>query len=115
MITQHTVYRIAGRFAGWPANYGMWHWGNEIVLVFTEGAFKATIHGHARDKSQPFKTLQARSMDGGITWEITPFPGETFGCPISADEHVIYDLSLEKYLQEHPDALLSPPGDIHFT
>lgn len=115
MITQHTVYRKKGRFAGWPANYGMWNWGDEIVLVFTEGAFKATLHGHARDKSQPFTTLQARSLDGGFTWEVSDFPGETFGCPISADEHVIADLTLERFLDTHPDALPPSPGDIDFT
>lgn len=115
MITQHTVYREAGRFAGWPANYGMWNWNDEIVLVFTEGAFKATTSGHARDKNQPFTTLQARSLDGGITWDISPFPGATFGCPISADEHVKPELTLEEYLKDHPDALLPPPGNIDFT
>ena len=115
MITQHIVYRNSGRFAGWPANYGMWNWGDEIVLVFTEGAFKATLHGHARDKSQPFTTLQARSLDGGITWEVSEFPGESYGRPISADEHVNADLTLEKYLENHPEALLPPPGGIDFT
>lgn len=115
MITQHTVYREPGRFAGWPANYGMWNWGDEIVLVFTEGAFKATLHGHARDKTQPFTTLQARSLDGGVTWKVSPFSGETYGCPISADEHVISKLSLATYLEDHPDALLPPPGNINFA
>lgn len=115
MITQHTVYREPNRFAGWPANYGMWNWGDEIVLVFTEGAFKAAEHGHARDKTQPFTTMQARSHDGGITWKVSHFPGETFDCPISADEHVISKLSLENYLEENPDALIPPPGNINFT
>ena len=23
------VYREPGKFAGWPANYGMWAWDNE--------------------------------------------------------------------------------------
>jgi hypothetical protein len=26
------VYKETGRFAGWPANHGIWSWGNEIVL-----------------------------------------------------------------------------------
>jgi hypothetical protein len=115
MPTYHIIYRQPGRFAGWPANYGMWHWDDEIVVVFTEGAFKATEYGHARDKTQPFTTLQARSLDGGISWEVSEFPGETYGCPISADEHVIHELRLQNYLENHPDALLPPPGDISFT
>jgi len=31
------VYRQPGRFAGWPANYGIWSWGKEIVVSFTLG------------------------------------------------------------------------------
>ena len=30
------VYRETGKFAGWPANYGMWAWGDEIVVGFTQ-------------------------------------------------------------------------------
>ena len=33
-----TVYREAGDYAGWPANYGIWSWGNEIVTGFTLGS-----------------------------------------------------------------------------
>ena len=29
-----TVYRKPGRYGGWPANYGMWSWDDEIVLMF---------------------------------------------------------------------------------
>ena len=30
---QHvTVYRDPNRYAGWPANYGMWAWGDEGEL-----------------------------------------------------------------------------------
>ena len=28
------VYKEAGRFCGWPANYGTWSWGNEILVGF---------------------------------------------------------------------------------
>ena len=35
---QHvTVYREPGRYAGWPANYGIWSWGDEVVVAFTAG------------------------------------------------------------------------------
>ena len=26
-----------GRFAGWPANHGIWSWGNEILVGFSAG------------------------------------------------------------------------------
>ena len=31
---EHTdvVYKQTGHFAGWPANYGIWSWGNEILV-----------------------------------------------------------------------------------
>ena len=116
MLEQHTIYRKAGRFAGWPANYGMWNWGNEIVVVFTEGTFKPSTVSHARDTGKPFKTLQARSMDGGIHWEVTSFPGNSPGNrPISADEHVTLELSLRSYIEAHPDAIHPAPGGINFT
>lgn len=116
MPTFHTIYRQAGRFAGWPANYGMWHWGDEIVVVFTEGSLDIHAAFHARDTHQPFTTLQARSLDGGITWQVAPFPGPVpGGCPLSADEHVVPELRLATYLQEHPTALLPPPGNIPFS
>ncbi len=38
MKAEHVeVYRQPGRFADWPANYGIWSWGNEIAVSFTLG------------------------------------------------------------------------------
>ena len=35
---QHvTIFRDSGRYAGWPANYGIWSWEKEIVLGFVVG------------------------------------------------------------------------------
>ena len=36
-MEHNIVYRAAGRFGGWPANNGIWAWGNEIVVGFTLG------------------------------------------------------------------------------
>ena len=30
-LSHTVVYRESGRFGGWPANHGIWIWGNEIV------------------------------------------------------------------------------------
>ncbi len=62
-----TVYRETGRFAGWPANYGVWSWGDEIALGFTLGYTDPQGGFHARDKDRPFVNMQARSVDGGET------------------------------------------------
>ncbi|MCA9414372.1 MAG: hypothetical protein KC944_24380, partial [Candidatus Omnitrophica bacterium] len=31
------VYKEDGRFGGWPANHGIWSWGNEILVGFSAG------------------------------------------------------------------------------
>ena len=107
-----TIYREAGRYGGWPANYGMWAWGNELVLGFTSGWTDPDGGFHARDRSRPFETMQARSTDGGLTWRCTLFPGETSGGRgLSADEHVVDDLHMG---EEAKASLAPPPGDIDF-
>jgi BNR repeat protein len=65
------VYKEAGRFGGWPANHGVWSWGNEILVGFEAGYFQANDGGrHAIDYSKPAEHLLARSKDGGETWTI---------------------------------------------
>ena len=113
------VYRQPGRFAGWPANYGIWSWGDEIVLGFTLGYMKvAEGLFHLRDSHRPFTTMQARSLDGGRTWAAGPFPGPTpANRGLSADEHVSDELGLEQALKR-PDCPNRPqpcPGGIDFT
>ena len=48
---------------------------------------------HTRSRTEPFSTVQARSLDGGLTWSIEdprfPSPG---GRGVSADEHMIEEL-----------------------
>ncbi len=74
------VYYEKGRFAAWPANYGIWSWGDEIVVGFSKGYLGSrekvggTIHLYDRDK--PFEGIQARSLDGGLSWNLqkAPFP-----------------------------------------
>jgi len=67
------VYAEAGRFAGWPANDGLWSWGDEIIVGFHEGAYqsvKKLSRGHCLDRGRPRRDLLARSLDGGETWTI---------------------------------------------
>jgi len=65
------VYREAGRFGGWPANHGMWNWGNELLVGFSAGYFKDNgPTRHAIDHDRPEEHLLARSLDGGRTWKI---------------------------------------------
>ena len=115
---QHvTVYRDPNRYAGWPANYGMWAWGDELVLCFTLGYPDPSGRFHTRDKTRPFVTMEARSFDGGETWQVHEAPFRTpGGRGLSADEHVIDPLSAARALEEGRPFLPQPcPGGIDFT
>ena len=73
------VYYETGRYGGWPANGGIWNWGDEIVTVFTRGYYRADTRGlHPIDRERPQAKVQARSTDGGVTWslEIPDFNSE---------------------------------------
>ena len=65
------VYYEPGRFGGWPANHGIWIWGNEILVGFSRGWYKNLgPERHAIDRERPEEHLLARSLDGGETWTI---------------------------------------------
>ena len=65
------VYYEQGRFGGWPANHGIWSWGNEILVGYTAGYYKDQGPGrHAIDREKPRRDLPARSLDGDETWTI---------------------------------------------
>jgi hypothetical protein len=65
------VYAERGRFGGWPANHGIWSWGDEILVGFSAGYFKDNgPNRHNIDHDRPEEYLLARSLDGGETWTI---------------------------------------------
>ena len=65
------VFSEDGKYGGWPANHGIWSWGNEILIGFVEADYKETTPGlHTYDSSSS-RNRYARSLDGGATWEIT--------------------------------------------
>jgi len=65
------VYEEAGRFGGWPANNGIWSWGNEILVGFSAGwHLRRPGFGHQIDNSKPREPRLARSLDGGLTWMV---------------------------------------------
>jgi hypothetical protein len=111
-IRHVVVFRDPDRYAGWPANYGIWAWGEEIVSGFTLGFPNLDGGFHSRDKNRPLITMQCRSYDGGNSWisDVAPLlaPG---GGSISAEEH-----TNETYGPVaggvHPP--VTHPGDIDF-
>jgi hypothetical protein len=70
-INHKVVFSEDGKYGGWPANHGIWSWGNEILIGFVEADYKETTLGlHTYDISSS-RNKYARSMDGGFTWKIT--------------------------------------------
>jgi len=65
------VYAEPGRFGGWPANHGIWSWGDAILVGFSAGYHKDLgLERHSIDREKPEEHLLARSKDGGATWSI---------------------------------------------
>ncbi len=100
---RHTkVFFEKGRFAGWPANHGIWSWGNEILVGFSVGALKQNADGsYGIDGAQPQSSMLARSLDGGETWTI--INGAEVGLP------------QPRVWGTLPDPAPECPGGIEFT
>jgi predicted neuraminidase len=65
------VFHEKGQFGGWPANHGIWSWGDEILVGFSAGSYKDLgPDRHAIDRDRPERHLFARSRDGGLTWKV---------------------------------------------
>jgi hypothetical protein len=111
---QHVViYRSNGRYAGWPANYGIWSWGDEIVTGFILGFHDQDGGTHTVDSERPFVAMQARSLDGGLTWDSTEAPLLAPGnAGISADEHMS---SPQGPVSERSNAPSFHPGGVNFA
>jgi hypothetical protein len=66
-ITHGVVYAENGIYAGWPANHGAWQWGDEFLVGFLRGKYKqSSMHNIV----EPFELVQARSLDGGNSWDV---------------------------------------------
>jgi CubicO group peptidase (beta-lactamase class C family) len=64
------VFKEPGRYGGWPANHGLWQWGDELVVGFQRNWYKYATNDHAIDRSKPHEICQTRSLDGGRTWKV---------------------------------------------
>ncbi len=85
VVDRHVmVYYELGRFGGWPANHGIWSWGNEVLVGFNAGYYKDQgPRRHAIDHEKPQIDLLARSLDGGETWAIEEPAAKGFLVPQS--------------------------------
>ena len=57
-----------GRFCAWPANCGLWNWGNEILVGFAQTDYVPKDCGHSTGGNGLY--LLGRSIDGGETWSV---------------------------------------------
>lgn len=109
-IKHITVYREKGRFGGWPANHGIWSWGNEILIGFSRGYYKDLgPERHAIDRERPEEHLFARSLDGGLTWSIENPAEKGVIVPYGSALHGVKPPWLI------PKTPLDCPGGIEFT
>ena len=108
---QHVkVFAEPDRFGGWPANHGLWSWGDEILVGFSAGHHKDLgPERHAIDREKPEEHLLARSLDGGLTWKIENPSEKGALIPIGAALHGITPPGLK----EKP--WRNCPGGIDFT
>ena len=138
LSAQHRfVYKEAGQFAGWPANGGIWHWGDEILVRFQIGTYDNSGGGHAISRDEPSRQILARSLDGGETWqpeEIEVYPTESTSIDFAHSDFAMqcngskfrisydrgktwcgdYDLpDIGKKLTSRTDYLVNSVGDCH--
>ena len=70
-LIRHTiVYKEPERFCGWPANHGVWYWGDEILVGFERVHYQAHDQEHSIRADLPSEMRFARSLDGGKSWRL---------------------------------------------
>lgn len=103
------IYYEPGRFGGWPANHGIWSWGDEILVGYSRGWYKDLGTSHHIDRQKPEEHWLARSLDGGETWSLEHPAEKGFLIPRGDSLHGI----------ETPGLAIPPlqdcPGGIDFT
>jgi hypothetical protein len=96
VIENVVVYHEPDRFAGWPANNGVWIWGDEILVGFSRGYYEEKENGHSIDGDRPNVRVMARSLDGGRKWSL-----ETHDVFVDAEKNATPGPSEIPF--EHPD------------
>ncbi len=69
-IEHKVVFQEDGQYGGWPANHGIWNWGDEILVGFVKASFKQSEPGLHTYDPKSAENQYARSLDGGETWNI---------------------------------------------
>lgn len=68
---RHVVaYHKEGEFAGWPANGGLWMWGDEILVGYERWTHDPNPSSRHHTKTPRLGESLSRSKDGGSTWQV---------------------------------------------
>lgn len=100
------VYSNPKEFAGWPANEGMWSWGDEMLVGFEVAAFSEQEGDHSVDRESHKRIVFARSLDGGKTWKAEEHP--EIGSPMYLGDS-------DKYRQDDDQKPVPSPGGFDFS
>ncbi len=109
-IEHSVIYSGENEFAGWPANEGLWRWGDEVLVGFNVTRVKQRDDYHNVDKEAYMWVNFARSTDGGETWTIEAHPEVSIPGYFAEDGYYVQRPGFKPI----PDALPSP-GNINFT
>ncbi|UZD22838.1 sialidase family protein [Algoriphagus halophytocola] len=69
-IEHQVVFQENGKYGGWPANHGIWVWGDEILVGFVQASFNKDEKGLHTYDPKTAENYYARSRDGGETWSL---------------------------------------------
>jgi hypothetical protein len=114
-LSHGIVFSEEGKYGGWPANGGMWIWGDEVLVCFTKADHKEQS-GHTFNKATA-RNAFGRSLDGGQTWTLEDAKAQ--GITAFAHDHQVTDGVPPRPLDEamdfaHPDfALLFQNESFH--
>ncbi len=70
-IQHQIVFSEAEKYGGWPANHGIWSWGDEILVGFVAADYNETNAGLHTYNVPTARNRYARSFDGGVHWKVT--------------------------------------------
>ncbi|MCG6189539.1 sialidase family protein [Maribellus maritimus] len=97
------VFYEIGKYGGWPANWGIWNWGEEILVGFTEADHEDKTGGHTFNQKTAMAKF-ARSLDGGLSWKVE-----------DAYEHGITEATVEHNIGDKSKPATALTESIDFT
>jgi hypothetical protein len=105
------VYRERDRFCGWPANHGVWSWGDEILLGFERVHYEVHEQEHSIRRDLPSELRFLRSYDGGESWRLDGDPLWTLKKPglLTSSREAVVPLR-QPIDFDHPDFVMKSFG-----